>query len=248
MEISNKTIAILLVATICVYLAGTLFTFNKLAMIQAPRFTGLTQVNTSGFAQLQVQANTVLTFVVSSVDWGSGWVDATSACVDRGCTMTANGTGTALGCSQTSCFDACCKNFKWINDTLLLRNAGNRNLTVEMNITQNQTAMFGAPGSRFYVKFTPTSTRGHVSNTSTDTATPCPNTGFWNNASNSSWMNWTNVFNSSSWYYVCGESGQRYFSSLDDENEVNLDVQVNISSFEATGLKNTTISCRGTSD
>ena len=75
-EISNKTLAMLLVAAIVVSLGGTLISLNKLGELRTGGFdiTGLAQV--SGIANLSIEASTEITLLDSVIDFGAGRINS----------------------------------------------------------------------------------------------------------------------------------------------------------------------------
>ena len=79
MEISNKTLALLLVAAIVVSIGGTLISLNNVNQ----GITGHVTSNATGTTSVNVGAVTTLRFDISSVDFGAGSViravDSTTA-------------------------------------------------------------------------------------------------------------------------------------------------------------------------
>ena len=125
MEISNKTLAVILVAAVAISLFGTVISLDKIS-----KFTRLTQTtgfatNINGTATLTLNETVSLKWALSSIDWVSGYVNATAT--DQNCTM------------NTSNYKSSgCVGFTANSDGLVLENDGNRNLTVTLQ--SNDTA------------------------------------------------------------------------------------------------------------
>ena len=113
MEISNKTLALFLVAAIVVSLAGTIISLNKLGQVTT---TGFAATDT-GTATLQVNSTTSIFFSIDSINWGSGYVNGSYI----NCTMGSDNKR-SLGCVG----------FTTVAQGFVLENDGNKNVTVEL--------------------------------------------------------------------------------------------------------------------
>jgi len=116
MDLSNKTLAMFLVAAIVVSIAGTTVSLNRLGALDRVGVTGYATTDT-GNLTLTVSSNTSIEFVTSYnlLNWGTGTVDG-----DNNCTLVTDGTTTG------------CLNFDAVSNGLLLRNIGNVNVTVQL--------------------------------------------------------------------------------------------------------------------
>ena len=76
-EISNKTLAMLLVAAIVVSLGGTLVSLNKLSRFNTAGITGL--ASASGEANLTISETVSITLLDGKIEFGSGIVNTTLA-------------------------------------------------------------------------------------------------------------------------------------------------------------------------
>lgn len=214
-EISNRTIAVLLVAAIAVSLGGTLMTLNK---VTDKRITGFASSNQTGTASVEVQSVTEITLVNSVVDFGGGFVNASGTC--QNCTMVSNGTYN----------NACCLDLEgsgWTDNTtyqhgFLIRNDGNYNVSLRMNASTNAQSLINGTNPLLQVKpyqgFEST-----YSSTTDDTEDACSG-GF----TTSGWMD-VNTSNQ----YICGGDGGPYdftYGSTKDEIEMLVQVAVPIDS------------------
>jgi len=134
MEISNKMLAWLVVSAIVVSIFGTVISLNKLN--QASSLTGFATSNVTGTASVAISSQTVLRFVVSSIDFGTGQINTSGGYYN--CTMWINdsttGTITKTGCVNFN---------STIGSTFTLQNAGTTYLNVTLNFTANATQFIG---------------------------------------------------------------------------------------------------------
>ncbi|MEM3370759.1 MAG: hypothetical protein QXW00_02910 [Candidatus Woesearchaeota archaeon] len=128
-EISNKTLATLLVIAIIVSIGGTLISLNRLSKF------GITGFATSGSAKvnLTVTSSSAIT-VTQAIDFGSGY-----ALVNTNCTMESN-------LSSGARPDTDCQG-DWANAIsdptkryIIVRNTGNTNGNLTINASANATA------------------------------------------------------------------------------------------------------------
>ncbi len=128
-EISNKTLAILLIATIAVSLGGTLLSLGKLQKIQLATITGYDTLTQEGSVEATVTSNTAINFTTNTVSFGTGTV--TSGC--NNCTM-----------HTPSVTDStCCSGFTAPASGLVLENVGNRNASINLNFSQDAASFIG---------------------------------------------------------------------------------------------------------
>lgn len=249
MQISNRTIAMLLIATIIVYLGGTFISLNRLAEVGYPSITGFGTSTGSGNVSVEISSQVAITWTVASIQWGAGYVD--SSC-NSNCTMQVNNTASAA--SGTYGYDTtCCKSFNWSNTSLLLKNSGNQNVNLQMNVTSNNTMWFGsATPAEFSFKIVDVKDRDHDSaDNPQDTIASClgNNThanGWWDYESASTWTaldTWTLAPK-----YICGDATGKNFTFGSAANEANFDFKVVIpQSYSSTGVKSALIQILATS-
>jgi len=135
MDISNKTLALFLVAAMVVSITGTFISLNNLNKIQpGGKLGGLTgfATNETGNVTLQIAKVVSIRFANATLDWGSGFVDPSDAA--NLCTMETNGTGWN---------NASCKDFNTVGSHLVLENNGSLRVSVELNFSQNATDLLG---------------------------------------------------------------------------------------------------------
>ena len=120
-EVSNRTIAALLVVAMVVSLSGTFFSLSKLNMLQGG-ITGYAAHEQDAIAQLEIQDVTSIVFDVATVNWGSGSVNTSD--FDT-CNLSTRGISpTYPGCSVST--------FNEDLGPLVLRNNGNQNVSVTL--------------------------------------------------------------------------------------------------------------------
>ena len=122
-EISNKTLAILLIAAIVISLGGTLISLNRLARIRAP-ITGFATTDTAG-VNLTISSLAEVNFTIDEINWGTG-------------TVVSGKTSCTLDSYSNPIDTVNCSSFTAQPDGLVLENIGNKNVT--LNITTGKTA------------------------------------------------------------------------------------------------------------
>jgi hypothetical protein len=131
-EISNKTLAILLLGAIVISLGGTLISLNKLGKIREQGVTGFAGTNTSrGNISLTIQDVTWINFSVKKCMWGTGYAYKPAGCWLNTTPDAANfmNATACLGFTQGGC-----------NGPLVLKNIGNNN--VSLNLSFSNTSAF----------------------------------------------------------------------------------------------------------
>lgn len=127
-EVSNKTLAILLIAAIVISLGGTLISLNRLAKIRIPIITGLA-IDEATVA-LQIQAFAEVNWTTAAINWGTGTVASTKA-----------------SCRLDSYSDpidtANCTDFTAQSAGLVLENTGNKNVTLNISCGKNAATFIG---------------------------------------------------------------------------------------------------------
>jgi hypothetical protein len=120
MELSNKSLALLLVAAIVVSLGGTVVSLNRLSTLS---LTGFAVNDTDvGYTNFSITSNVSVVFDVSRIDFGSGSVNGSGPGLQN-CTLESNGTTPdALMCLL----------FPTTDTQLILFNDGNQNVSVRL--------------------------------------------------------------------------------------------------------------------
>ncbi len=229
-RISNKSIAMLLIATIAVYLGGTFISLSRLSEFGATGFA-TDYPDTPGNVSVTITSTTSITWTASRISWGSGYV--ASACTN--CTMFTNGTNTTPSNSWGTNFATCCTGLTRWNDSLLLKNTGNNNVSLQMNVSNNASDWFGTYEPQFLgFKIVDEFNRSHDGADNDDTANSCSNAtwGGYRNVPGSmdAWAGWTNLGGWTNFsQYICGSATVGAgFSSRSTENEASFDFIVTI--------------------
>ena len=128
-DISNKTVVLLLVATIIISLGGTYISlsviYQKLNKVAPPAVTGLVLIP-NATATLEIQTVASIKFSQASVDFGQGSVDTSGGFTN--CSLSTIDEWTNSGCIG----------FNKVNNSFTIENDGSTNLSVELQ--SNRTA------------------------------------------------------------------------------------------------------------
>ena len=137
-EISNKTIAALLVVAMVLSLSGTFFSLNKLNMLQKG-VTGYATTDTAT-ATLQLQEVTSIVFQTGhdAVDWGTGSVDTSNGYTE--CNLTTSNLSAYSGCVD----------FNAQPEPFILENDGSVNANVTINASADPSSWIGGTNPGFY--------------------------------------------------------------------------------------------------
>jgi hypothetical protein len=127
-EISNRTLAILLIAAIVISLGGTLVSLNRISKISIPGVTGFV-VNVS---------NATARVVVSDVTW----VNFSNATIDFGTGYVSGGVNCTMNSSNNEKSDSCA-DFSGSDQTLILANIGNNDVYVNLSFGKNASTLLG---------------------------------------------------------------------------------------------------------
>jgi len=142
MELSNKSLALLLVVAIVISVGGTMVSLSKLNSI---RYTGFASSSNSpqGTANLTINSSLVLTFVVSNVNFGTGYTNDSGAGIEQ-CVMDTNGSANSADCIG----------FNSGVSPFVLRNDGNKNLNVSISANENATTFISGtnPVFQFFIE------------------------------------------------------------------------------------------------
>ncbi len=136
MDISNKTLAWLLIGSIVVSLLGTFSALNRLQQL------GVTGAAT-GIAKVNISSTASIIFSVDTVDWGTGYVNTTTG--GNNCTLYTDGTSNGDDC----------EGFSTVTQGLILENNGNQVVNVSIASDKDAAAFIGGsnPSPEFKWKF-----------------------------------------------------------------------------------------------
>jgi hypothetical protein len=169
MDISNKTLAWLVVVAIVVSIFGTTISILNLSNRQNALVAYATS-NTTGGASAEVSQSVILRFAINATDFGQGSVN--SSIGYWGCVLAINGS-TA---NPTIIKDGC-SGFSATSPALVIENVGTSYLNVTLNFSRNATDFLsvssGTVGNFKYV----------VSNNESGSCTPVG----WLNATTTAW-------------------------------------------------------------
>jgi len=144
-EISNKTLATLLVVAIVISLAGTFFAMRGVSQV-TNYISGAQTSSDTGTAKVNISELTTITLVTPEVDFGTGYRNATDVDLNTECNITTNQSSPQDADTATNA-DANC----WINvttfapDPFLLRNDGSNYVNVTINSSTPADFLPGSP-------------------------------------------------------------------------------------------------------
>jgi hypothetical protein len=203
-EISNKTLAVLLIVAIAISLGGTLVSINRLSSVMRlpGGITGYASASSTGTTNVTITSSASIRFSRNNLDFGVGAVNSTGG--NQLCSLASSSTG---GSKDTN---ARCINFTAAGsmNSLQIENDGTNNLTVNLTSTQNAAGFVGGPAVIEQFRYTVTN------NESNSCATPLPAT-------------WTAVtIVGSGQMAVCQSAGGLGF--IGSANSLNLDFNLTI--------------------
>lgn len=160
MEMSNKTLSLLLVAAIAISLFGTIISVNRLSRFQAVKTTTGFATSDQGTATVYINSSTSIFFAIDTVDFGTGYVNGTGGS-PQNCTMNTEGLKTAPGCIQ----------FNTVTQGFVLENEGTTIPSIQLSSDSNASefltgATWDYGGPQFLYKVT--------NNESLSCASPAP--------------------------------------------------------------------------
>jgi len=149
-EISNKTLALLLIAAIIISLGGMFITLNRLKQIFVPGVAVTGLATDEGTLTLTIAENVLVNFTIDTMDWGTGAIDSGKS----KCLLQSNFTnGSATGPWGVAGNNCTVDTFYGNVSGFVVENQGNRN--VSLNITGGTaTTLFGAEGGGYRFNIT----------------------------------------------------------------------------------------------
>mgnify|MGYP006305416683 CR=1 FL=1 len=139
-DISNRALAILLVATIVVSLGGTMLSLSRLESAGIGGLTGHATDTNEGSVEATVTSTTAINFTTTTVSFGTGTVDPSC----NNCTM-----------STPSVSDAtCCNSLAAPASGLVIENVGNENVTLDLNFSEDAAGYIGGTSPLFQMNVT----------------------------------------------------------------------------------------------
>ncbi len=147
-EISNRTLAALLVLAIVISLGGTIVSLNRIKTLQFFGATGLAASDT-GIVYLNVTPTASVNFAVNSTNFGTGYTTS-----GHNCTMYINkSNSTAITRSEsTYCYGGWASFDASSEMPLILENDGNVNVNVTIASNNDAASFIGGSGPVFQWK------------------------------------------------------------------------------------------------
>jgi hypothetical protein len=139
-EVSNRTIAGLLVVAMVISLTGTFFSLSKLDMLQRDTVTGFATAP-NATATLSIDDVASIMFLIDTVNWGTGSVDSN---VNHFCNLTT------LNMSAISHTAACSADFNPPPQPLVLKNDGNVHVSVTLAANATPADWLGDSSGRLF--------------------------------------------------------------------------------------------------
>jgi len=157
-EISNKTLAILLVGAIVISLGGTLISLNKLAGVKIPKITGFATSEKDATVELQIASTVEVRWTINSINWGTGQINSSTP----GCTLQSFAPSVGSNCTGNPGFTA-------QESGLILENIGNVNASLKIKTGKDAQAFLTGSNPIYQWK---------VNNYGTETSSCTPASGF----------------------------------------------------------------------
>ena len=163
-QVSNKTLAAILVATMILSIGGTLASLNRLKSIDQAGITGMAATEYAG-VNVTVTSTSSINFTVNNVNFGTGTVGS-------GCSFCILNTSGVT--------DGCCVSFTPPTPTgLVVQNIGNKNLTLNFSFDMTAATYIGGTGPLFQINVTENETNSCLNNSNIGPGTALNTT--WNN-------------------------------------------------------------------
>jgi len=240
-KVPNNIIVGLLIIAFVVTLFSTLINVNQI--FSGGNFgliTGAATNTTTGTSTLTVQSNTELSLQITTINFGSGYVNGTNA----SCTECVMDTAEGINSGNVSC----CAGFNNITAGFLIENTGNENISVNFTCDGdcNATEFINGTSPLFQFRMTNSSdgaTDGSAPNntadTNTDTSASCSSGAGvgWNYSS------WSDMPYSDAAFGLdlCGsnDTTEYYFAPNAAEDAAIMDIKVSIPEDAVTGSQKT---------
>lgn len=241
-EISNRSLAVLLVVAIVVSIGGTFMSLSKLN--QAPTAiyidsgspTGYA-TNPSGNTTVTITTSSELTFTVGTIAFGSGFTNTSAL---NYCNITSR---TADPTTQHYEY---CTNFNDINTPLVLENTGNTNFSIHLLSNTSAADFIGGGmggGPLFQYRLEPQSTDTGRGGSDDDGAASCE--GGWRDQE--SYVDVNTSTTGSQGTLICGSGSDWPFSGANVEgDEVHIDVYLRIPFNAPPGARKAVFTATGT--
>jgi hypothetical protein len=142
-DVSNRTVLMLLFATIAISLGGTFITLNavndRLGTLGLAPVTGFAVVP-NGTATVTISTTSSIIFTAATVAFGSGSVNTSAG---NNCSLITLDQGTASGDNEG------CDGFNELSNGFTVENDGNTNLTVELRSNKTAANFIGVGSALF---------------------------------------------------------------------------------------------------
>ena len=237
-NISNKTIAVLLLLVLAITISGTFVSISRLLSFQESDWiTGAAVNTTTGTSTITVLSITQITNRVSNISFGTGYVNET------------NGTAVCPSCNMDTITGilagnrSCCALFNNVTQGFLLENTGTENMSVNVSCSGSCNSSDFINGTSPLFQFKMTNGSDALNNSAdsvVDTSPSCGNG--WN------YSEWTNV--NASNFDLCGTSGATLypFEKNSSADAAVFDIKVKIPPDSRTNaLQTATFTFSGTS-
>ncbi|MFH1511660.1 MAG: hypothetical protein ABIF10_08275 [Candidatus Woesearchaeota archaeon] len=214
-EISNRTLAILLIGAIVISLGGTLISLNKLGKIKVMTLTGFAGTNlTLGNVSLEITDLTWINFSIKRCNFGTGYIAGASTF----CDMNSSGRMSS-GCIGFTANTGC-------NSAFEIRNIGNKNVSLNISWALSGPNFLSDTAGRLYFRM------GNGTNGTTHTSQGCrvsllP-------------LTWTQVTANGYHNETCAD-----FTTVSTNQYVHMNVRVNITKTATAGYKSNRIYAYG---
>ncbi|MFH1506743.1 MAG: hypothetical protein ABIE94_07220 [archaeon] len=211
MDISNKSLVLLLVVAVIITTFGVVTNLQSVGRLTEPALVGHVTSQQIGNVSLTVTSQTSVVLRWQNLGWGSGYVNSTC----NNCTMTTKGAGAV---SAQCCLSG------WstaIGSGLLLENQGNTDVSLQINFTDNETSIGGTAPKIYWQLLKDQTAANPNGSVVQDTADSCVEG--WLNAAT-----WTELSGSGTPFYACGSAATYNYTFANTKDEVELNFNITI--------------------
>ena len=226
---TNRTAVLFLLTTIVLMTGVTVVLLNVKTYSGLSSITGLATDSGTGTSTLTISQSTSITSQVSSIAFGSGYVN--SSCT--ACVMDSNNNHN----QTTAGTDFCCITFENVKSGFLLENTGNVNLSINYSCSGScdSTAFIGGTSPFLGIKVTNNSNADQTGETgATDSVDSCVSDGAGTINNTDDYQNVT-----PSGWWLCGNYTKYSLDFADASDALVIDLNVSIPVDVTTGAEKT---------
>jgi hypothetical protein len=215
MELSNKTLALVLVVATSVSLLGTILTIDRISNLSVPQYIVGRATTDTGVSNFSINSTVSIVFTTDTVDFGQGVVNTSGL---HNCTLNTTGPGMLNG-GTNGLPSIDCAGFYDSVEPLRIQNQGTQNVTLNLSFNATPAQWIGG------------TTPGYTFRPTLNESGACGNN-FLNNATQ------TAVTTADANYSICNSTG---FNWVSNSRTINVDIGLRIPQDAPPGERRVTI-------